>query len=178
MASLGKGGSADMARAVTLYTKACNGGEAASCNALGDIYDAGASGVGKNPVSAEIFYRRGCHRGSAESCVNAARTIVSRPMGDPANEATWMFERGCIGRVALGCAALKVSYGDARPVFADSAQKQELTRTCNAGKTSACTASGLLDLATGNASIAKVTLKRACMQGDKWACHLATKAEK
>jgi TPR repeat protein len=178
MAALGKGGSADAARAAALYAKACDGGQAASCKALGDLYDAGASGVGKNPVSAEIFYRRGCHRGSAESCVSAARAIVSRPTGDPANEAKWMFERGCIGRVALGCAALKVSYGDTRPVFADPAQKQELTKSCNAGKTSACTASGLLDLATGNAAMAKPTLQRACTQGDKWACQLAAKAGK
>ena len=175
MAATGKGGGADMPRALSLYTKACNGGEAQSCNALGDLYDAGGPGVGKNPVSAEIFYRRGCYRGSPQACVGAGRTLVSRPIGDTANEAKMLFERGCMGRVALGCAALKVNYGDARPVFADPAEKQALTKSCSSGSSNACVSAALLDAATGNLPMAKLAFERACNMGDKWACALKAK---
>jgi uncharacterized protein len=175
MAATGKGGAADMPRALSFYIKACNGGEAASCNALGDLYDAGGPGIGKNAVSAEIFYRRGCYRGSPQACVGAGRAIVSRPIGDTANEAKFLFQRACTGRVALGCAALKVNYGESRPVFADPTEKQALTRSCSSGNSNACVSAALLDAATGNLPMAKLTFERACNMGDKWACALKAK---
>jgi TPR repeat protein len=178
MAASGKGGATDPGRALSLYTKACDGGEAASCNALGELYDTGGPGIGKNPVSAEIFFRRGCYRGSAKACAGAGRAIASRPMGDPSNEAKLLFERGCTGRVALACAALKVNYGDKRPFIADPTEKQALTKSCTSGNKSACVSAALLDAASGQVPMAKVTLEQSCNMGDKWACALASKLKK
>jgi hypothetical protein len=84
----------------------------------------------------------------------------------------WL-ERGCAGRSMLGCATLRVAYGESRPVVPDPRQKQTFARACQGGSARACAHGALLDAAAGNVGMAKPALNRACTMGDAWACYLA-----
>jgi hypothetical protein len=169
----GTGVAKDARLAIELHRRACDGSVAASCGELGLALDSGGAGLPRDPIRAELSFRRGCFRGHAESCAELGRALLSRPQGDPAGESKLLFERACMARVTLGCAALKVVYGDARPVIPNVAEKQALTQACNAGSLRDCTRAGLLDLAAGNKAMAQPALQRACTGGDAWACSLA-----
>ena len=81
-------------------------------------------------------------------------------------------------RVDLGCAALKVLYGENRPVMmSDPGKRGAMQQACNGGSNADCANLGLLDLAMGNKPMAAMSLDRACMRQDQWACALAKKAK-
>ena len=167
-------GDKNVARAAALHEKACLGTVAASCAELGELHEAGA-GVSKDPIRAEIFFQRGCVRGSAEACNGVGRMILAKPAGGSPDEARRYFQRACLGRSALACAALKVVYGETKPVFADMAQKQAMTRRCAGGSARDCAAVGLLDAAAMSPALGKPQLQRACTMGDRFACAVMAK---
>ena len=82
-------------------------------------------------------------------------------------------EMSCSKQSALGCAILKVTFGDARPVFPDIAEQNALLAACNGGRARATL--GVLQIASGNA-MGKSTLERACLMNSQWACALKAKA--
>jgi uncharacterized protein len=172
----GRGAQKDEARAAKLHKRACDGSVGESCAELAQMYEAGAPGVGKNPILAEMMYRRGCQRMSADACVGLGRTLMS---AKPArtSEAKLAFTQACGGRAALGCAALKVLFGEQRPVVADARAKMDLTQACARGNNRACASAGLLDAASGMAPAAKLNLERACRGGDAFGCAVLEKTK-
>jgi hypothetical protein len=167
----------DVAAARPLLTKACDGGQAPSCSELGNLYAAGEPGFPKQPILAEIVLRRGCVRASSEACAGLGKVLMSKPQAD-SGEAKRHFERACLGRELLACAALKVMFADPRPVAADVKQRTALSGACTSGSARACADLGLLDAASGNAALAKPSLQRACAMGDAWGCAIVAKLGK
>jgi TPR repeat protein len=168
----GKGVGKDPARAASYLQRACAGNSLPSCLALGKLQESGGPGVAKNPMLAEFSYRRACLRGSAEGCVDLGRFEYLR---NP-DQAKRYFDQGCARRVPLGCAMLVVGYGDQRPFFADVAQQNALTSSCNGGSVADCTLLGILQAAAKN-PMGKNYLGRACTSGDRLACELQKRAK-
>jgi uncharacterized protein len=171
----GQGAAKDEAKAAKLHKRACDGSVGESCAGIAQLYESGAPGVGKSPILAETMYRRGCQRNSAEACVGLGRMLAA---AKPArmDEAKLAFSRGCGGRDALGCAAMKVLFGEQRPVVADPRLKMELGQACTRGNHRACASAGLLDAGAGMPA-ARLNLERACRGGDGFACLVLEKTK-
>ncbi|MBL8743322.1 MAG: sel1 repeat family protein, partial [Myxococcales bacterium] len=93
----------DRAKANQFFDKACEGGEAVACNALGFSYEKGL-GVTADAKRARALYESGCQLGEASACRN---TGVLRRDGvggdaDPAAAAA-LFDKACEGGDAPGC---------------------------------------------------------------------------
>jgi TPR repeat protein len=164
-------------RARDFLSKACDGGDAASCASLGALYDAGDPQLPKQPILAEMMLRRGCMRGAMDACGGLGMLLLSKQGGNP-NDAKMQLERACLGRDVLACAALKVAFGDARPVPIDVKQRMALNTACMGGSARACANVALLDAASGNTVAAKPNLTRACSMGDAWGCFVQSKVGK
>jgi TPR repeat protein len=172
----GRGVARDVAKAAELYERACQGSEAAACEQLGGLFEVG-DGVRKDAIYASMLYRRGCYRGAADACVGLGRLLHAGAIGGAPDEAKRMFEMGCMRRATLGCAALKVAFGDTRPVFPDIARQQALSRSCMSGNARDCAIAGVLDVAAGNPQ-GKFNLDMACTRGDAWGCVMSKAAKK
>ena len=72
----GQGVGKNVARAVTLFTKACDGGFAGGCGVLGMLFE-GDLYARKDAARAARAYARGCALGDPESCAKV-RTPESR----------------------------------------------------------------------------------------------------
>ena len=165
----GKGVGKDADKARDYHQRACNGTWAPSCESLGQMKEAQ-----RDLIGAKIFYQRACFRSGAPSaCFHYGRLDYEKN----AQFAKVAFNRACSMRVDQGCAALKVLYGENRPVMGDPGKKGPLMTSCNAGNNADCATVGLMDLAMGNKVGAAMTLDRACMRRDEWACTLAKKAK-
>lgn len=171
------GAKRDVVKARFALSRACDGGDAASCASLGALYSAGDPQLPKQPILAEMMLRRACMRGSAEGCGGLGMALASKQGGDAA-DAKRQLERACLGREVVACAALKVAFGDARPVVPDVKQRMALNTACMGGSARACANVGLLDVAAGNAVAAKPSLQRACSMGDAWGCFVQSKVGK
>jgi hypothetical protein len=166
----GKGVPRDPARAAQLYKRACDGGLPEACAGAAHLYEVG-TGVGKNEILARILYQRGCMRLNGASCLGLGRLDYAR---DP-KQAKRHFEQACMAREQLGCAALKVLYGDARPVIPAIELTNQLGAACRAGSAYECASSALLDLTRGQTAPAKMNLQTACTRGDAFACAVLKK---
>jgi uncharacterized protein len=168
MAEDGKGGPVDGVRAGQLYKRACDGGLAEACAGAGRVF---SSGRVKNEILAQIAYQRGCIMQHAASCAGLGRLQY----GKNPDQARQSFTQACNLRDQLGCAALKLLYGDARPVHPPVELTNRLGATCRSGNASDCTSLGLLDAARGQTAPAKFNLQTACTRGDAFACALLKK---
>jgi uncharacterized protein len=168
----GKGTDKDVAKAAVLFQRACNGSDAESCNALGMLYETGGPGVPKNAMIAKMTYQRGCWRMNANACANTGRLDI-----DNTDAAKRSFQNACMRQNPIGCAAMKVVFGESRPFIPPVQQMQDLQRSCNGGAPRDCGILGLYQAAQGIGPMAKQTLDRACMQQDKFACAVAKKVK-
>ena len=168
----GAGVAADTNAATTLLRRGCDGGDARSCTAVGELFET------RDPIAASIYYERGCFasdwKESGKSCAGLGRVMQAGPMANEARSKD-AYSWACNKMNALGCAVLKVAWGDSRPVFPDIQEQIRLQDTCNRGDARACATLGVLQVATGNA-MGKSTLERACTMNDQWACALKAKA--
>jgi TPR repeat protein len=169
----GKAGAADLKAAMDLHKRACDGSVADSCTELANLNEIGGQGVAANAIVAELLYRRGCYRGSADACFHLGRLEFARGPDQSKRD----FDMACMRQSKLGCAALVVLYGEKRPVFPDVVKQQELSRSCAGGNARDCMLSGLMNAASGM-PMSKMELDRACMRGDKFACELVKKIAK
>jgi TPR repeat protein len=170
----GTGVAKDDAGALVLLRRGCNGGDARACNSAGEQVEA------RDAISASIFYQRGCFESdfkeSGRSCAGLGRVLQAGPMANEARSKD-AFQWACNKMNSLGCAVLKVAWGDSRPVFPDIGEQIRLEGTCNGGDARACSILGVMQVATGNAQIGKMTLDRACNMNDQWGCALKAKAK-
>jgi uncharacterized protein len=168
----GAGVAKDDAAASALLRRGCDGADAHSCTLAGEQVEK------NNPILASIFFQRGCYgadlKESARSCAGLGRVFQSGPMAND-QRAHDAYQWACDKMNALGCAVLKVAWGDQRPVFSDMADQIRIEGVCNGGDARACSTLGVLQVATGNV-MGKSTLDRACSMGDAWGCALKAKA--
>jgi hypothetical protein len=168
MLAEGKGVTADLPQAEQLLQRACNGSDAPSCNALGEMLEKST----RNTIRSEPFYRRGCFRGHADACFNLGR--VEQPRS--ADMAKRSYQMGCMRQSQLACATLKVMFGENKVVIPPPDLVNRHNQACMSGSNRDCAVAGLLQAATSN-PMAKGNLNRACMTGDKWACELQQKVK-
>ena len=131
----------------------------------------------KQPILAEMMLRRGCMRGAMDACGGLGIALLSKQGGNT-EDAKRQLERACLGRDVLACAALKVAFGDARPVVPDVKQRMALNTACMGGSARACANAALLDAASDNPVAAKPNLIRSCSMGDAWGCFIQSKIGK
>jgi TPR repeat protein len=171
------GAKRDALKARDALARACEGGDGPSCATLGVLYDSGDPQLPRQPMLAETMLRRGCMRGSAEACGGLGMALASK-QSDDTGQAKRYLERACLGGDVLACAALKVTFDDARSIAAGTKQRMALNSACMGGSARACAHVGLLDAAAGNPVAAKPPLQRACTMGDAWACLVHSKLAK
>ncbi len=167
----GAGVAKDDAAATKLLARGCDGGDARSCVLAGEQAEA------NNAILASIYFQRGCYGGdfkeSARACAGLGRVFQAGPMAND-QRAHDAYQWACDKMNALGCAVLKVSWGDQRPVFSDMADQIRMQGVCDGGNARACATVGVLQVATGNV-MGKSTLERSCSMGDAWGCALKAK---
>jgi TPR repeat protein len=169
----GQGVARDDATGKKLLSRACDGNDARACAAVGEDAE------DNNPIFASIVYQRGCFspdlKESAKACVGLGRVLQTGPAVDT-RRAKSAYEMACNKMNPLGCASLKLAFGDPRPVVPDVGEQNALMSTCNAGNARACASLGILQVASGNAALGKMTLQRACSMNSRWACEMKGKA--
>jgi hypothetical protein len=168
----GAGVSKDDAAAMALLKLGCYGGDARSCNLAGELAES------RDAIFASMLYQRGCFESdfkeSGKSCAGLGRVLQAGPMADEMRSKN-AFEWACNKMNSLGCAVMKVAWGDSRPVFPDVGEEIRLQGICNGGDARACATLGVLQVAEGNA-MGKSTLEQACRMNDQWGCALKAKA--
>jgi TPR repeat protein len=170
----GAGGVAkDDKAAAALLKRGCDGADARSCNILGDQV------AERDPIGASILYQRACwgaadFKESGKACASLGRVLQVGPMANDQRSKD-AYQWACNKMNALGCASLKIAFGDPRPVFPDVAEQNSLQSMCSGGNARGCAMLGVLQIASGNA-MGKGNLDRACMMNDKWACAMKAKA--
>ena len=134
----------DLARALTLYQAACDGGVFAACNSLGALYATG-DGVARDDAKAVELYQQSCDHGYARACVNLG-AMHFEGNGVPKNESLGarLFLRGCEGGEPLGCLNVSVAYGGGLGVPKDDAEAFSYAdRACTAGAVRGCVRVGM-----------------------------------
>lgn len=107
-----RGVTPDMARAIVLYQKACDGGAADACNDLGALYEDGSGGLTQDLALAVALFRKACDGGSADGCSNLGFRYGSGGGGlptDPAR-AVALYEQACDNGSGIGCHNLAVGH--------------------------------------------------------------------
>ncbi|MCA9598322.1 MAG: sel1 repeat family protein [Myxococcales bacterium] len=162
----------DQRRALLLDNRACQGGVSRSCVTIGRAYDGGFKLFAKNPILAQMSFRRACYRGDAQGCFELGRSMYE----EDKEEAKRDFRMACLQNVVPACAGLVVLFGENHAVFPDPKVRMSLERSCMSGNSLDCTVLGLVDLANHNKTTL-VSLQRACGEGQKLACTLAEKGK-
>ena len=86
-----------LSEAVNSYQVSCDGGEAAGCRKLGDMYFSGR-GVAEDRNRAAQLNQKACDEGDAEGCFSLG-AMYFRGLGvaDDGNRAVQLFQKGCDG---------------------------------------------------------------------------------
>jgi TPR repeat protein len=111
---------ADPARAIELFTRACDAGDGGSCQELATRYRSGA-GVTRDPVRAAALYQRVCDLDPG-SCTEFANLLM-RGEGVERNpgRAVKLFEEPCRLRDSDACVQIGLAYRDGNGVPRDTA---------------------------------------------------------
>ena len=135
----GDGVAQDYAKAVELFTKACDGGYAGGCFNLGFMYYKG-DGVAQDYAKAVELYTKACDGGSAGGCFNLG-TMYDNGDGVAQDyaKAVELYTKACDGGYASGCSNLGIMYGKGDGVAQDYAKAVELiTKACDGGEAIGC----------------------------------------
>jgi len=97
----------DYPRAVTLFSKACDAGNAYGCSNLGDMYLNGER-VAEDNSQALMLYSRACDTGSAAGC-SSIGLVYQKGFGvqKDKGKARQFFSKGCEMDNQWGCDKLK-----------------------------------------------------------------------
>ena len=146
----GDGVAQDAGKAVALYQKACDAGEASGCNNLAVMYKRG-HGIPANAAKAAVFRGKACDRGELGNCEILARAYeagdgVARDFSKAAALYQKVCDGGSDGTYDHACFALGQLYerGGAG-ITKDVARAISLyQRTCDGRDSDGCTALGIL----------------------------------
>ena len=186
----------DLARAESLYQRACDGGEPLACFSLGRMYGDALpmqDKAGKAPellrLASEGFDRQ-CQAGQGRPCLDlAAMYQTGRGVERNAEKAAALqakaapiLERDCQAGVARACADLSGLVFAGNGVSKDENRSVNLIeRACELGDRRSCMRAAA-DFTTGRPHVTKEParatkhLKKGCELQDQAACHLYAKA--
>lgn len=137
--AVGNGVTQNEARAVQLYRKACDGGDARSCTKLGLNYT-DSRGVPRDDARAVELFRKGCDGGDLDSCTNLGYHYMNG-LGVPKDDAraAELARQSCDGGAADACTNLGILCMDGRGVPKDDVRAVELFRKgCDGGSAMGC----------------------------------------
>lgn len=131
----------DMAR----KREACEAGNAAACNDLGAIYEAGR-GVARDFGKAATLFERACEGDVAVGCRNLGILyLYGRGVGRDVDHAFALFDTACSAGSALGCNSLGYMYRDGIGVVSDDARALTLYQSaCDGGSAEGCSSLGFM----------------------------------
>ena len=90
-------------KAVTLFNKACEGGNATGCNNLGLMYDNG-QGVKQDYHQAVKLYTKACEGGNAAGCSNLGLMYANgQGVKQDYHQAKELFGKACDGGEQVAC---------------------------------------------------------------------------
>jgi len=154
------------------FSAACRDDEAASCSALGVMYELG-EGVPRDAARALVLYEKACADDNERSCVNLGAAL-SRGVGTTQDEhrAGLLLSKACDAGEMLGCAILGQALLERIPRGpTDFARGRSLLeRACAARERAACADLGdlLSDLHRHDEALRAYA--QACLAGDDAAC--------
>jgi TPR repeat protein len=165
----------DLARAVSLHERACEGGELVGCESLGVMYENGAGVLLDYPRAANL-YQEACGGGLPSSC-NRIGMMLQTGNGVPANseQAVEQFARACDGGNFEGCVNLGVGYERGEGIAQDPSMAFALYEyACDNGEMLGCVNLGSLHR-TGfgipqDPRVAVSLYRRACDAGEALGC--------
>lgn len=161
----------DPARAVGLFERGCQQGEAAACNAAARIHAIGA-GVPEDDPRAIALFVRACELGHWPACGIGGPMIESQSR---AAEGRVLLARGCEGGHAQSCNNLAVAYERGLGGAVDlPASSRAFGRSCELGNAVACAQYGIA-FQTGrgvvaDAARARALYERSCDGGELVGC--------
>ncbi len=161
------------ARAAGAFEDACVEGDAASCSALGALFETG-QGRPKSVAQAGVHYARACAGDNQRGCVNLARLEASGALGEvPMTTVRRRLATACEDGEQTGCAELgrRLAHGDGVPRDAKRGRRL-LENACSAGRAEACFELGDLDTAPGTKPnlMSLELFVSACVAGHRAAC--------
>ncbi|MFT3767571.1 MAG: protein kinase [Minicystis sp.] len=169
----------DTAKAATLYTKACDHGDAPACSGLGVLHELGA-GVARDRTRAASYYDKACSSGDALGCayksfmLGAGRGIKQDEAraAELAKSALPGLSAACEHGEARECVALAVLLGNDKKEEGRAAQLEQ--QACDAGEPAGCANLGVRTLLGAgvfkDAKRGMALLKEACDAGEPSAC--------
>jgi len=125
--------------AADLFRRACNRGNATSCNHLGFMYRNG-EGVAQDYSRAFALFTKGCDAGSMGACDNLG-ILYDKGWGveQDSSHAAVFFSKGCDGGGGNACTNLGILYLEGRGLAKNPAKGKEfLTRGCSLGDSRGC----------------------------------------
>lgn len=129
----------DEARASKLFEKACNGGLADGCTALGWAY-LNAAGVAPNVDRARDLFSRACNGGDASACTKLGVMVGAGESADEGRAAE-LYAKGCDGGDLMGCVQLGRCYQRGEGVKKDPDRaRANFQKACEGGESSGCDA--------------------------------------
>lgn len=130
----GEGVVKDEARAVALYSTACDAGHAQACASLAAMYEVGR-GEPVNDARAISLYTKACDRGYAEGKLYAE----GRGVGKDEARAAAVYTKACNAGELDGCSLLGGLFLEGRGMARDEARAVALfTKGCNGGDVIGC----------------------------------------
>lgn len=125
--------------------EACEAGNAAACNDLGVIHEAGR-GVPQDHGKAATLFERACEGGVFVACRNLGILhLYGRGVPRDVDRAFALFDTACSGGSALGCNSLGYMYRDGVSVALDDARAVALYQSaCDGGSSEGCSSLGFM----------------------------------
>lgn len=164
-----------LSEAASSYQASCDGGEAAGCRRLGNMY-ATSEGVAKDESRAAQLFQKSCDGGIALGCSNLGIMYANgRGVAKDESRAVQLYQRACNGGDPHGCSNLGVMYASGRGVATDESRALQLyQKGCDGGDAIGCYGLGFM---YGNgrgvardASRALQLYQKACDLGDAQGC--------
>lgn len=137
-----QGASADPARGITLLTKGCDLGNAASCGVVGYATANGMFGVTADPAKGVALYQKACTGGDLNSCGNLGGAYATgKGVKQDYAEARKRYTPACDGGIAHACFGLGQMLTQGLGGPKDEAKGKELIqKACTGGIPAACSA--------------------------------------
>jgi uncharacterized protein len=162
--------------ALNSYQASCDGGEAAGCTNLGEMYRNGR-GVTKDENRAVQYFQKGCDGGDAIGCRHTGFMYeYGRGVTKDESRAFQLYQKGCNGGDSGGCSNLGVMYQYGRGVTEDESRALQLyQKACGGGYALGCSNSGVM-YRDGQGGAAKddnhaaQLFQKACDWGDPNGC--------
>jgi TPR repeat protein len=176
----GKSGTkVDKPRALELYTKACDGGDAIGCSSAGYLYDVPNPPIPPDMKKAVALETKACDMGDPRGCSNlGVKYGTGSGVTMDKGKATSLYEKSCNGGFAMGCFNLGIMYTNGPAAYSgpDAPKAFNLfKRACEGNVPRGCNKQGEMTqkgLAGVPADLTKAVglFDKACNQGWAYGC--------